>query len=111
MDDFENLANSRKTFLKVLDTAEAQIWENLKHALFAKSLPRSKIAQYIEEKEVFKDRDSEEVMQSLESCKEKVDLFRKALAGDFVSSMKCSLLAGMITQEQYKEAMAIPREG
>lgn len=108
MDELKDLANNKKKFLEIWEDVESHIWANIKRALFTKSLPRIRIAQYIGEREAFLGRDSEEVIQSLESLKERVDLFRKAFSGDFVSLLKCSLLCGIITQEQYEESMAIP---
>lgn len=108
--DFERLANSNRKFMKIWGEAESQSWENVKNALFNKSQPKSKITKYIEEREVFQDSDPEEVIQSLERCKAKIDLYQKAMNGDFAAIMQCSLERGMITQDQYEEAMAIPNE-
>ena len=49
-------------------------------------------------------------MQSLETVKARLDLYQLAIRGDFNALMKCSLEQGMITQEQYEEAMAIPNK-
>lgn len=95
MKELKSLANSRKKFIEILGEVESNIWENIKNAIFTKNLPRTKIAQYIEEREAFQGKDPEEVIQNLESIKEKVGLFRKAFSGDFVSSMKCSLLVSV----------------
>lgn len=96
--------------MKIWGEAESQSWENVKNALFNKSQPKSKIAKYIAEREVFQDSDPEEVIQSLESCKAKIDLYQKAMNGNFAAIMQCSLERGMITQDQYEEAMAITNE-
>ena len=53
--DFEQIANSSKNFMKIWGIAENRAWENLKDALFKKSLPRSRIAEYIKESDTFQD--------------------------------------------------------
>ena len=106
----ERIASSNKKCMSIWGTAEYRVWENVKYALFTKSLPRSKIAQCIKESDTFQDKDPEEVMQSLENVKARLDLYLLAIRGDFNALMKCSLEQGMITQEQYEEAMAIPNK-
>lgn len=106
-EEFECIANRNNNFMKIWRLAEAQAWKNVQHALFTKSLPRSKIAQYIKENEEFQKSDPEEVMRNLESGQEKLELYEKAMRGDIDALMKCSLIRGMITQEAYEELIAI----
>lgn len=42
INEFENIANSSKKFMKAWGQAESQAWENVINSLFTKSLPRSK---------------------------------------------------------------------
>jgi hypothetical protein len=113
--DFELIANSSKKFMKIWGVAESQAWENLKDALFKKSLPRSRIAEYIRECDVFQDQDPEGVMQSLEETQAKLELYLTAV-GDTESLRKygrlpkmnetealpkCLLQMGLMTEEHY----------
>jgi hypothetical protein len=122
INEFENLANSSKKFMKIWGQAESQAWENLINALFTKSLSRAKIAEYIKESNICQNRDPEEVMRELEGAQIKLELHLTAI-GDTESLRKygrigcttnqtealmlCSLERGMITQKEYEEIMAI----
>lgn len=95
-DDFERMANSSKKFMKIWGNAESQAWENLKTALFKKSLPRSKIAEYIKESDICQGKDPEKVMQCLESGQAKLELYERVISNTSGSNenvhdlMKCS---------------------
>jgi Zn-dependent oligopeptidase len=120
INEFENLANSSKKFMKIWGQAESQAWENLINALFTKSLSRAKIAEYIKESNICQNRDPEEVMRELEGAQIKLELHLTAI-GDTESLRKygrigcttnqtealmlCSLERGMITQKEYEEIM------
>ena len=111
-DDFERMANSSKKFMKIWGNAESQAWENVKNALFKKSLPRSKIAEYIKESEGFQNQDPEKVMQCLESGQARLKLYETAVSDtgsneNVHALMKCSLDFGVITKEQYKDFLRI----
>lgn len=121
-DEFEQIANNNKQFMKVWTTAESRAWNNVLNALFTKSLPRSRIAEYIGASDVFKGEDPEEVMQSLEDGQFKLELYLTAIGdtdslkicgriGLKISNtealMRCSLERGMITQKEYEEIMTI----
>ena len=54
-----------------------------------------------------KAREPEDVRQSLESCRAKLELYEKAMAGDIEALMKCSLERGMITKSIYEEVLAV----
>lgn len=123
INEFESIANSSKKFMKIWGQAESQAWENLINALFTKSLPRAKIAEYIKESNICQNRDPEEVMRELEGAQIKLELHLTAI-GDTESLRKygrigcttnqtealmlCSLERGMITQKEYEEIMATP---
>lgn len=119
LDEFEQVANSRKKFMKIWGKAESRAWENVLDALYTKSLPRGQIAEYFKESDAFQDDDDpEEMMQNLEAGQAKFELYLTAI-GDTESLRKygqlgntmnqddafmlCSLERGMITQEQYRE--------
>ena len=124
--EFEQIANGSKKFMKIWGRAESQAWENVLDALFTKSLPRSRIAEYIKESDAFEGEDPEDVMQSLESMQLKLELHLTALGdtkslrkygrigigkmNDFDALMLCSLQRGMITEDQYREFVAIKEE-
>jgi hypothetical protein len=122
--DFEPIANSSKKFMDIWGAAESQAWENLQDALFKKSLPRSRIAEYIRECDVFQDQDPEEVMQSLEETQAKLELYltaigdteslrkygRLAKMNETEALMKCLLERGSITEEQYADYLQIEKD-
>lgn len=122
--DFEAMANRGKKFMKIWGKAESQAWENVLHALFTKSLPRARIAEYIKESDVFQGQDPEEIMQSLEAGQARFELYLTAIGdtdalqkyghlnkmGDIEALMKCSLEQGLINQKTYEEIMANPDE-
>ncbi len=126
LNEFEQIANGSKKFMKIWGRAESRAWENLQDALYAKSLPRSRIAEYIREHDVFQDRDPEEVMRSLEETQLKLELHLTALGdteslkkygrigigkmNDFDALMLWSLERGMITEEQYRDFVATKEE-
>ena len=123
--DFDLIANSSSKFMKIWGAVEDIAWENIKTALFTKSLPRSRIAQYIQQDETFQGEDPEEVMQNLENGQIRLELYLTAL-GDIErlrkygrigckenqveALMKCMLARNMITQETYEETMSIKDE-
>lgn len=122
LDELEQVANSREQFMEIWGRAESRAWENLQDALYTKSLPRSRIAEYIKESDTFQDRDPEEVMRSLEKTQMKLELYLTAIGDteslrkygrlgikidDADALMLCGLERGMITEEQYREYMAI----
>lgn len=80
--------------MKIWGSADSQAWANLQDALFKKSLPRSKIAEYIKESDLFQDRGPEEVMRSLEKTQFKLELYLTAI-GDTESLRKYGRLAKM----------------
>lgn len=122
INDLENIANSSKKFMKIWGQAESQAWDNVLTALFTKSLPKSKIAEYIRESDVCQNRDPEEIMRELEMAQARLELHLIAI-GDTESLrkygrisrkvdqiealMQCSLERGMITKKNYEEIMAI----
>lgn len=87
LDEFERIANGSKRFMKIWGEAEDQAWENLQDALFTKSLPRSKIAEYIKEHDAFQGEDPEEVMCSLERIQARLEIYLTAI-GDTESLRK-----------------------
>ena len=120
-DEFERLANSKKKYMKIWGQAESQAWENLLNALFKKSLPRSKIAEYINGSDICQNRDPEVVMHELEGAQIRLELYLTAIGdikslkkygriglkmNDTEALMRCSLEHGMITQKDYEEIMA-----
>ncbi|MGK5594255.1 MAG: hypothetical protein ACSNEK_02730 [Parachlamydiaceae bacterium] len=121
INEFENIANSSKKFMKIWGQVESQTWDNLINALFTKSLPRAKIAKYIKESDICQNRDPEDVMRELEGAQIKLELHLTAM-GDTESLRKygrigcttnqtealmlCSLERGMITKKEYEEIMA-----
>jgi hypothetical protein len=122
INEFENIANSSKKFMKIWGKAESQAWENVLNALFKKSLSRSKIAEYIKESDVCQNRDPEEVMRELESTQARLELHLTAIGdteslrkygriscklNEMEALMRCSLERGMITQKDYEEVMAV----
>ncbi len=122
--DFELIANSSEKLMKIWGVAESQAWENLKDALFKNSLPRSRIAEYIKQSEVFQGQDPEEIMRSLEKTQAKLELYLTAI-GDTESLrkygrlanmnetealMKCCLERGVITEEQYLDYLQIEKD-
>lgn len=122
--DFELIANSSKKFMKIWDVAEDRAWENVKEALYTKNLPRSRIAEYIKESDVFQDEDPEEIMQCLEKGQAKLELYLTAIGdteslrkygmlskmNDTEALMKCSLERGLITEEQYADFLQIEKD-
>lgn len=122
INEFGNIANSSKKFMKMWGKAESQAWENVLNALFTKSLSRSKIAQYIKESDICQNRDPEELMRELERTQARLELHLTAI-GDTESLRKygrigcttnqvealmlCSLERGMISQKDYEEVMAV----
>lgn len=122
INELENIADSSNKFMKMWGKAESRAWENVLNALFTKSLPRSKIAEYIKESDICINRDPEEVMRELESTQVGFELYLTAI-GDTESLrkygrigckvnqiealMQCSLKLGMISQKDYEEIMAI----
>lgn len=120
--EFENLANGKKKFMQIWEEAESQTWENIKNAIFTKSLHKSKIAQYIAEQDAFRDRDPEEVVCELERGQKKLELHLTAI-GDIESLRKygrtnytinqidalilCSLERGLIIKKDYEAILAI----
>jgi hypothetical protein len=111
--DFDLTANSSSKFMKIWCIADDIAWENLTNALFTKSLPRSRIAQYIQQDETFQGEDPEEVMQNLENGQIKLELYLTALgntkslkkygrigckANQDEALIQCSLKRGMIIQ-------------
>ena len=125
LEEFEPIANSSKTFMKIWGVAESRAWENVKDALYTKSLPRSRIAEYIKELEAFQGQDPEDVMRDLERGQVKLEVYLTAI-GDTESLRKygrlgikiddadalilCSLERGMITEKQYREFIATKEE-
>lgn len=120
--DFDLIANSSSKFMEIWGIAEDIAWKNLTNALFTKSLPRSRIAQYIQQDEAFQGEDPEEVMQNIERGQIRLELHLTALGdtealrkygriscteNQIGALMKCSLERGMITQETYEEIMSI----
>jgi hypothetical protein len=77
INEFEIIANSSKKFMKIWGQAESQAWENLINALFKKSLPRAKIAEYIKGSDICQNRDPEEVMRELEGAQIRVSLNKR----------------------------------
>lgn len=125
LDEFERIADSNKKFMKIWGVSEGRAWENLQDALYTKSLPRSRIAEYIKESDTFQDKDPEEVMRSLEKTQMKLELHLTAIGDteslrkygrlgikidDADALMLCSLQRGMITEEQYREFMTVKEE-
>ena len=125
LDEFEQIANSGKKFMKIWGRAESQAWENALDALYKKTLPRSRIADYIKESDAFVGEDPENVMQSLEKTQMKLELHLTAIGDteslrkygrlgikidDADALMLCRLERGTITEEQYREFMAIKEE-
>jgi len=109
--DFDLISEGSKKFGKIWGEAEHQAWENLQEALHTKSLPRSQIAEYIKQSEVFQDEDPEEVMHNLESGKARVDMYECALNGGNAGEiMRRALTFGVVTQEQYNEFLEIGGE-
>ncbi len=122
--DFELIANSNKKFMKIWGASESKAWENVKNALFTKSLPRSKIAEYIKESDVFQEDDPEEVMQSLEKTQAQFELHLTAIGdtealrkygrlpkmNQTEALMKCSFERGVITKEQYADYLQIKKD-
>ncbi len=123
--DFDLLANSNDKFMKIWCKADDIAWENIQTALFTKSLPRSRIAQYIQQDETFQGEDHEEVMRNLENGQIRLDLYLTALGdteglrkygrigckeNQVEALFKCMLERDMITQETYEETMSIKDE-
>lgn len=121
--DFEQIANNSKSFMKICREAEANAWENVKDALYTKSLPRAKIAEYIKEDDTFQGEDPEEIMRDMESAQSKLETYLTALGdtkslrkygrlakiNDMEALMKCSLERGVITEKQYLDFLQIER--
>lgn len=119
----ESIADTDAKFMKIWGLAESNAWENVTDALFTKSLPRSRIAAYIKEDDTFKGEDPEEIMRDLESAQAKLEIYltamgdteslrkygRLAKMNDTESLMKCSLMSGAITQEEYQEFIEIKK--
>ena len=126
LDEFEQIANSGKKFMKIWGRAESQAWENALDALYKKTLPRSRIADYIKESDAFVGEDPENVMRSLEKTQLKLELHLTALGdtkslkkygrigigkmNDFDALMLWSLEQGMVTEEQYRDFVATKEE-
>lgn len=108
--DFELIANGNKNFMKIWDIAEDKSWGNLREALYSKSISRSQIANYIKERDVFKDEDPEEIMQRIENVLERVKLHESAMNGDVDDMVKCSFVFNMITEEQYNDFLRTTEE-
>ena len=109
--DFDLISNGSKKFRDIWGEAEYQTWENLKEALYTKSLPRSRIAEYIKQSEVFQDEDPEEVMHDLERGKAKLDMYLCAInGGDAGKIMKFAFECGEVTKELYDEFLEIGGE-
>ncbi len=101
--------------MKIWEAAESQAWKNLTDALFKKSLPRSRIAEYIKQSADFQENDPEEIMQNLESGQAKLELYLTAIGdteslrkygrlpkmNEMEALMKYSLERRLITEEQY----------
>ena len=87
INEFENMANSSKKFMKMWGKAESQAWENVLNALFTKSLSRSQIAKYIKESDIAKTEIPEEVMRELERTQAMLELHLTAI-GDTESLRK-----------------------
>lgn len=79
LDEFEQIANSNKKFMKIWSIAESKAWDNVKNSIFSKSLPRSKIVDYIKELDIFQGREAEEVMRGLKEGQEKLEMYLMAL--------------------------------
>lgn len=118
--DFDLIVNSSSKFMDIWVAAEDIAWENIQTALFKKSLPRSRIAEYIKQCEAFQGEDPEEVMQNIERAQIRLELHLTALGdteglrkhgrigckeNQVEALMKCMLARNMITQETYKETM------
>ena len=124
INELELIADTDAKFMKIWGVAESQAWENVQDALFSKSLPRSKIAEYIQESDVFQGEAPEEIMQDLESGQVKLELYltamgdteslrkygRLAKMNDTEALMKCSLERGVITKEEYLYYLQIEKE-
>jgi hypothetical protein len=122
--DFELITNRSKKFMKIWDAAESQAWENLKDALFKKSLSRSRIAEYIIQSEAFQGDDPEEIMRNIETGQARFELYltaigdtqslgkygRLAKLNDIEALMKCSLERRLITEDQYLHFLRIQKD-
>lgn len=110
--------------MKIWGASEFKVWENVKNALFTKSLPRSKIAEYIRQSEDFQGEYPEQIMQNLEKTQVQLELYltaigdteslrkygRLAKMNDTEALMKCSLEMGIITEEQYADYLQIEKD-
>lgn len=105
--DFELAANENPEFMEIWGIVESRIWENLLDALHKKKIPRSQIKKYISEEHAHLGDDPEEIMNSIESGREKTDLYEKAMSGDTDALLKCSLMMGMMSEETYNEIKKI----
>lgn len=121
---FEQIASSRKKFTKIWEVVTSQTWENVKNALFTRSLPRAQISHYISESDTFQGQDPDEIMQCLEEGQAKFELYLTAIGDtDLLKKygriginqtealMKCSLARGMITQKNYDDIIKISEYG
>lgn len=108
-----------------MSVAEDRAWENLKDALFKKSLPRSRIAEYIKQSEDFQGDDPEEVMQDIETGQVQFELHLTAIgdteslrkygqigcnANQIEALMLRSLERSMITKQQYLNFLQIEKD-
>lgn len=121
--DFERIASSSEKFMKIWEAAESQAWKNLTDALFKKSLPRSRIAEYIKQSTDFQGDDPEEIMRNLESGQAKLELYLTAIGdteslrkygrlpkmNEMEALMKYSLERRLITEEQYANYIQIEK--
>lgn len=124
INELELIADTNAKFMKIWGIAESNAWENVTDALFTKSLPRSKIAAYIQESDTFQGEDSEEIMRDMENAQAKLELYltaigdteslrkygRLAKMDDTEALMTCSLARGVITKEQYLDYLQIDKE-
>jgi hypothetical protein len=96
--------------MKMWGVAEGNTWENIKEALYSKSLPRSQIGEYLIERGLLGHDDPESLMRILESTKQRIDIYERALSGDTMALLKLSLNEGKITQKEYDESAEMDDE-
>lgn len=107
--NFESIANNNPKFMKIWGIVESRVWENIKEALYTKSLPRSQIGEYIREGGLCGYDDPESYMKSLEETKTKMDLWDCVMNDntdkDTQALFKVMLECRMMTQGEYNEAL------
>lgn len=122
INELERIANNSDKFMQIWEKAESKALDNVLNALFTKSLPRLKIAEYIKDLDIFEGENPEEVMQNLEKGQAKLEQYLMAIGDtdslkkygriglkmdDSEALFRCCLERGMISQKDYEEIMAI----